>query len=381
MTDSGLSADQKKEITTRFSKKNNAIAFRQIATTLIPFALVWYLAIESASLDNAPAAWGLTAICIAVLCLFLLRVFVLMHDCGHNALFARTSYNRAAGFFLGVLCGMPQYVWSKNHAFHHATNGNWDRYRGPLATLSIEEFNELTPAQQIRYRVLRHITMAPIGGFLYLIFNPRFTWIKGSLALLAFVARHKWHAPSRPLRSIANDFQPRYWQTWKDYQHMTANNLVLLTIWVLMSLAIGPALFFTIYLISLSFAGAGGIILFTVQHNFEDSWAADEEHWDYNRAAIEGTSFLVLPAWLNWFTADIAYHHVHHLSASIPNYQLAECHRTYAHLFEDVTRISLRDVPKALRNNLWDRHHQRITSVEQLTRGVDGNMAVSEPYT
>ena len=121
-----------------------------------------------------------------------------------------------------------------------------------------------------------------------------------------------------------------------------------------MSVAVGPALFFTTYRISLSVAGAGGIILFTLQHNFEHSWAVDEASWDYNRAAIEGTSFLVLPAWLNWFTADIAYHHVHHLSASIPNYQLAACHRTYAHPFEDVTRISLRDVPKALRNNLWD---------------------------
>lgn len=381
MTNSGLSADKKKEITARFSKKNNAIAAGQVATTLIPFALVWYITIKSASLDNAFLSWGLTATGIAALCLILLRVFVLMHDCGHNALFARASYNRAAGFCLGLICGMPQYVWSKNHAFHHATNGNWDQYRGPLATLSLDEFNALTPGQQIRYRLLRHITMAPVGGFLYLIFNPRFNWIKGSLALLSFVVRNKLRAPSRPLRSIARDFQPRYWNTWKDYRHMTANNLVLLTIWGLMSLAIGPALFFTIYLISVSLSGAGGIILFTVQHNFEGSWAADQAHWDYNRAAIEGTSFLVLPAWLNWFTADIAYHHVHHLSASIPNYRLAACHQAYASLFEDVTRISLRDVPKALRNNLWDRDHHRITSVGQVAQRKGDDLALSSVLT
>ncbi|WP_111495614.1 fatty acid desaturase [Marinobacter bohaiensis] len=367
MSDLQALADKKKEIIARFSAKSNAIALWQLLTTLVPYGLFWYLAVESVAVS-----WWLTAGCIGVLCLFLLRVFVLMHDCGHNALFDKIAYNRRAGFLLGVVCGMPQYVWSKNHAFHHATNGNWDQYRGPLATLSLDEFNALTPAQQTRYRLMRHIAVAPLGGFLYLIFNPRYTWLKGSLALLAFILRGKLRQPTRSMRSIAGEFQPRYWKTWKDYRHMTANNLVLLSLWALMCAAVGPLVFFVIYLTSLSLSGAGGIILFTVQHNFEDSWAADESNWDYSRAAVEGTSFLVLPGWLNWFTADIAYHHVHHLSASIPNYRLAECHRAYAHLFADVTRITLRDVPKALRNNLWDRDHHRITSFEAVERRVSG---------
>lgn len=357
MTKTTALAAEKKEIVARFSTKSNAIAAFQLASTLIPYLAAWYLAIASLTVS----LW-LTAACTAAICLLLLRVFVLMHECGHNSLFATPRYNKVAGFVLGVICGMPQYVWSRNHAYHHATNGNWDLYRGPLATLSLDEFNALSPRQQTLYRVTRHIAMAPVGGFIYLIFNPRFTWIKGSLALASHLLKGKWREPRRSLHSLAADFQPRYWKNGKEYRHITGNNLVLISLWAGMSLAIGPLAFFTIYLISLSLAGAGGIILFTVQHNFEDAWAADEHHWDYNRAAVEGTSFLELPGWLNWFTADIAYHHIHHLSASIPNYRLAECHRTYAHHFGDVKRISLRDIPAALRNNLWDADNHRITS-------------------
>jgi omega-6 fatty acid desaturase (delta-12 desaturase) len=108
-------------------------------------------------------------------------------------------------------------------------------------------------------------------------------------------------------------------------------------------------LFFTIYLISTSLAGGAGIILLTVQHNFAHSYASDTSHWDYDTGAIEGSSFLILPRWLKWFTANIAYHHIQHLSAKIPNYCLIGCHNEYRHLFADVTRVKLSQVPKALK--------------------------------
>ncbi|BES73356.1 fatty acid desaturase [Marinobacter nanhaiticus D15-8W] len=364
---------KEKKIVAEFSGKSDAIALGQMASTVVPYLAVWYLTIQSLSIS-----YWLTAACVAVLCLFLLRVFVLMHEAGHNSLFATRKYNQVAGFVLGVICGMPQYVWSKNHAFHHATNGNWDQYRGPLATLSVDEYNALSPKQQRMYRATRNIFVAPVGGFLYLIFNPRFTWIKGSLMLLSHIVKTKLKQPTTPIRTIAGNFECRYWKTWKDYRHMSGNNVVLLSIWLIMCLAVGQAAFFTIYLISLSLSGAGGIILFTVQHNFEDAWAADEAHWDYNRAAVDGTSFLVVPKWLNWFTANIAYHHIHHLSASIPNYRLAACHEAYSHLFEDVRRVSLKDIPAALKNNLWDVRNQRITSVAAVS-GVAQRGIVSEP--
>jgi omega-6 fatty acid desaturase (delta-12 desaturase) len=129
--------------------------------------------------------------------------------------------------------------------------------------------------------------------------------------------------------------------------------------------ACGTVLFFTIYLISTSLAGAAGIVLFTVQHNFEHSYASDTGHWDYDTGAIEGSSFLILPHWLNWFTANIAYHHIHHLSAKIPNYCLIGCHNEFQHLFANVTRVKLSQVPKALKYILWDRHTQRIISIAE----------------
>jgi omega-6 fatty acid desaturase (delta-12 desaturase) len=146
---------------------------------------------------------------------------------------------------------------------------------------------------------------------------------------------------------------------------MFFNNIVLMLVWTAMSFVIGPALFFTVYVISLSLAGGIGIALFTLQHNFEDAYATDTAHWDYDTGAIEGTSFLVLPAWLNWFTANIGYHHIHHLSAKIPNYCLVRCHNENAHLFERVTRVKLSQTLSELKCILWDTRTQKIVSIEK----------------
>jgi len=106
-------------------------------------------------------------------------------------------------------------------------------------------------------------------------------------------------------------------------------------------------------------------VLFTVQHNFEHSYASDGRHWDYDTGAIKGTSFLTLPRWLNWFTANIAYHHIHHLSAKIPNYCLVRCHNENRHLFLDVARVRLCHIPRALKYILWDTRTQQINSVAE----------------
>jgi omega-6 fatty acid desaturase (delta-12 desaturase) len=132
-----------------------------------------------------------------------------------------------------------------------------------------------------------------------------------------------------------------------------------------MSWAIGPALFFSVYLCSVSLAGGAGLVIFTVQHNFEHSYATDSENWDSDAAAIQGTSFLDLPRWLGWFTANIAYHHIHHLSFRIPNYCLAECHNENRELFSGITRIRLRDIPQAMKCILWDARARRIIAVAE----------------
>ena len=295
--------------------------------------------------------------------LFSLRVFTLMHECGHGSLFRTHWLNRAFGFLLGVVSGMPQYVWSRHHSYHHAHNGDWEKYRGLYTTLSVDEYAAKTTAQQWLYRQKCSLTFAPFAGLIYVIFNPRFNLLKGSIAWVSHIVKRKVAQPHLSLKAHAASFETRYWRSNKEYWHMFWNNAVLLSIWLVMCRAIGTTRFFSIYLTSAALAGGAGVVLFTVQHNFRHSYASDSRHWHYDTGAIEGTSFLILPSWLNWFTANIAYHHIHHISAKIPNYRLVRCHKENQHLFLDVARLKLSEIPGALKYILWDRRSQRIISV------------------
>ncbi len=352
--------EQKRTLIREHSKPSNFRALAQVLTTLAALALLWWCA----ALSVAVSAW-LTAAVVILISLFTLRVFALMHECGHGSLFRTQSLNRAFGFALGVVAGMPQYVWSQHHNFHHVHNGNWEKYRGPYTTLSTGEYAALTRTQQWMYRWKCSVAGTPIAGFVYLIFNPRFTWLKGSVEFVCHMIRQRIAQPTGSLKAHAASFKARYWNSAKEYRHMTGNNVVLISAWVLMCFALGTSLFFKVYVISLSLAGAAGIVLFTVQHNFKHSYAGDGQYWDCDVGAIEGTSFLELPAWLNWFTANIGYHHVHHLSASIPNYCLIACHNEYRDLFTDVSRLKLATVCGSLKYILWDtRAHQLISVAE-----------------
>ena len=354
---------QKREIIARYANGSDLRGFLQVVTTLVPFAFAWWLAVQAAAISG----WLVCAAVVPV-ALLTLRAFVLMHDCGHRSLFVSPRLNQAFGFLFGVITGMPQYVWAQHHNFHHTHNGNWERYRGPYGTLSIDEYDRLGAGAQRFYRAKCAMATAPLAGFIYLVFNPRFTWLRGTLGLLGHMVSGKFSAPSRPLRALAADYRTRYWKSPTEYWHMCANNLSLFGVWAVMCWACGPLLFFAIWIASVSIAGGGGIVLFTVQHNFEHSYASTSEGWDYDVGAIDGTSYLVLPGWMNWFTGDIGYHHVHHLSASIPNYRLAACHAEYKHLFGTVRRITLAELPAALHCIFWDVAARRIISMAEYAR-------------
>jgi omega-6 fatty acid desaturase (delta-12 desaturase) len=354
---------QKRALISRYARPDNFAGFVQILNTLLPLAALCYAVKLSAGVS-----YWLTAVVTLPIVLFLMRVFVLMHECGHGSLFRTGRLNRGFGFLLGVICGMPQYVWSRHHAYHHSTNGNWAKYRGPFIVDTADAYAAMDERQRRTYRLLRQIWMLPFHAFVYVLFMPRYTWLKGSASLLWHIARGK-----------RGEFSTRCWNSPLEYWHMTGNNVVLLGAWLAMSIAIGPALFFAVYVTSVSLATAAGIVLFTVQHNFRDSYASAEEGWDYDTAAIEGTSLLVLPGWLNWFTANIAYHHIHHLSARIPNYRLAQCHTEYQHLFSGVARIRLSEIPATLKYILWDTRARRIISVAEFEAQAAAAPAASCP--
>jgi omega-6 fatty acid desaturase (delta-12 desaturase) len=354
---------EKKGLINKYASRSNAFALYQFLSTVVPYFALFYLSIISLSIS-----YWLSAVCIGGLVLFIMRVFMMMHDAGHGCLFISPMQNRIAGFIMGVLCGVPEYVWSKHHAYHHSTNGNWNKYRGPLAVLSTEEYAELPNKKRKAYVNSRSILLAPVAGFMYFIFTPRFTWLKGSIQFFIYALQIKLSSPTKAYKDITNDFETKYWADWKEYRHMTANNIVLMSLIVMGCSYFGMAAFMTVYLIALSLAGALGIILFTVQHNFEDSYAMGDEQWDYNTAAIEGTSYFDLPRILHWFTADIGYHHVHHLSARIPNYKLRQCHEEYSHLFADVPTLRLRDVFKSFKYILWDEESGRLITVDEFNQ-------------
>jgi len=356
---------EKSALVQKYSKSNNTFATYQVLSTIVPYFALFYVAIVSLSIS-----YWLTAAAIIGLIMITMRVFMMMHDAGHNCLFVTSRQNSIAGFIMGVMCGVPEYVWSKHHAYHHATNGNWNKYRGPLSVLSSDEYSQLSEKKQKSYANSRNILLAPLGGFSYFIFTPRFTWAKGSIELVFHVLKNKISTPKTSLKDIANSFETKYWANWTEYRHMAGNNIVLISAIIAASWYFGVIPFFTVYIIALSLAGALGIILFTIQHNFEDSYATGDEGWNYNTAALQGTSYLDLPLIFHWFTADIGYHHVHHLSARIPNYKLRACHEEYQHLFNEVPTIKLKDVAKSFKFILWDEASGRIISVQQYNKRV-----------
>ena len=148
----------------RYAKSEDRKGLMQVLTTLILLGLLWWAAVRLSTVSP----W-LIVFPLVPLILVTVRIFGLMHECGHGSLFRSCRLNRAAGFLLGVIAGMPQYVWSQHHNYHHAHNGNWEKYRGPYSTLSVVEYTALSRAQQRAYRLKCSVLVAPLAGFVYLI--------------------------------------------------------------------------------------------------------------------------------------------------------------------------------------------------------------------
>lgn len=349
-----------------FVKKSNPTAYWQIFSTLFLYGVIWY-AYATLVKENS---WVIIPFAL-LMSLFVLRFFVLMHDCGHGALFSSPKLNNFFGYVLGVLTGMPQYVWSMHHAYHHTTNGDWEKYKGPLSSISLEEYKKMTPKERSRYRLFRNpFAVLFLGGFLYVFFNPRFNWIVGTARLgIQSVKIFFTQSPKIAFEHLKK-CPSNKWKNPKEFRHQAYNNLTLFVIWYFMIAWLGVFNFFAVYILTLTLSGGLGILFFTVQHNFEDSYASDTSRVDSFKASLEGTSYLVLPKILNWFTADIGYHHIHHLSVAIPNYNLEACHRALEAEFKDVRRITMSEIYGCLFYLLWDRDQEKIISFKDADKAL-----------
>ncbi len=343
-----------------YTNKSSLIAIGQILSVVLPYFGLWYAAFILR--DTMP--WLLLPIA-GLMSLFLLRSFSLMHDCGHFSLFGSVLVNRIFGFLLGVLNALPQYPWSRGHAYHHKHNGNWERYRGPAAVLSVEQFEALSPLRQKLYVMLRHPVMLLPGGFLYLIVKPRLQLLFGLLTFIPCAL--VWLCSGQWRRVIA--CESKFWYTRGEFIDIFFNNILVIGGWYLCGELMGHAFFWALYAPVMMLTAAVFICIFYIQHNFEDSYAHGDKDWDYLKGALEGSSYFKLPAIFNWFTADIGYHNIHHISAHIPNYRLAACHRANAHLLTDVTVLRIRDIPKCSKYILWDAAHDKLITVADLKVG------------
>lgn len=315
---------------------------------------------------------------LSLLVLLSSRSFALMHDCGHNALFHSHWLNRTAGFLLGVLNAIPQHPWSRGHAFHHKHNGNWQLYRGPSALLTLRQYQDLSEQNKSIYAISRHPLMLFPGGFFYLIIKPRLTLILGMGEFL-------WSQ----LRQFANEFSQKglgslqalpaqlrkhrssYWYTSGELADLIANNILVITSWLLMSRLLGAGLFWSCYSVVMTASAAIFICIFFIQHNFEGSYAHGSDDWSYFQAAIEGSSNLEIPLWLNWFFADISYHSIHHLCERIPNYRLKECHLFNQHLLVSAKRLRISDVANCFGYILWDSDTQQLITIAESKVGAN----------
>jgi omega-6 fatty acid desaturase (delta-12 desaturase) len=360
-----------------FRQASDARAAWQVFSTLVPIAALWGLIAWIGRSGMQPWRLPLALLVpLGLLVLFSARCFALMHDCGHGSLFRHRWLNGVTGFLLGVLNAIPQHPWARGHAFHHRHNGNWERYRGPSALVTMEHYRSLPPRQRWLYGVLRQPLMLFPGGFFYLVIKPRLTLLIGCVAfvgdttraLVAAVGARGWRGLGE-LPALVRGHRSRQWYTSGELVDLVANNVLVVCSWWLMARWLGAGLFWSCYALVMACSAALFICIFFVQHNFEDTYAHGSEDWNYLRGAVDGSSNLELPRILHWFSADIGFHSIHHLCERIPNYRLRDCHERNAHLLQRSRRLRMADIPSCFAYILWDSVNNRLVTLAEAEEG------------
>jgi omega-6 fatty acid desaturase (delta-12 desaturase) len=303
----------------------------QACNTFIPFFLLWYLMY----LSLAYSYWLTLALALPAAGL-LVRIFIIQHDCGHGSFFKSRKANDYLGSACGLLTLTPYYYWRKSHAIHHATASNLEhRGIGDIYTMTVKEYLQQSQWGRLKYRLYRH-------PLFLLVLAPAF---------LFFVLYRFPHPDSK---------------SWKRERASVGwTNLAIAAAIALLSLTIGFKAFLLIQLPITLLAATLGTWLFFVQHQFEDTYWAKEGEWDYTLAALKGSSYYKLPRVLQWFTGNIGFHHIHHLSPRIPNYLLEKCHEENP-LFQQVVVLTLWSSFKTIFLSLWDEDQGRLISFGQL---------------
>jgi omega-6 fatty acid desaturase (delta-12 desaturase) len=301
----------------KFQTASLGRAWWQVINSFVPYIMLWMAMVWTLTISF----WLMLPLAILAAG-FLARIFIIFHDCGHASFFKSKRGNNAMGVIAGLLNLTPYRHWRWQHALHHGTAGDLDRRgSGDIWTLTVREYIQSTRWRRFAYRLAR---------------NPIILFVIAPLYV--FVVHHRFAAASAPKR---------------ERQSVRLTNWVLLGITLVMSAMIGLKAFLVIQLTVSAFAGAAGLWLFYVQHQFQGAYWARTEQWDYTAAAIKGSSFYKLPRVLQWFTGNIGFHHIHHLSPRIPNYHLERCHDADP-FFKTIKPVTLLASLRSLGFRLWD---------------------------
>jgi acyl-lipid omega-6 desaturase (Delta-12 desaturase) len=306
----------------------------ELAITLGPLAMLWTLAWATYYFGY----WWLSLVITAPAAGFLVRSFMIQHDCGHGAFFRRRAANDWVGRAIGVLTLTPYDFWRRTHAVHHASSGNLDeRGLGDITTLTVREYLEQSKWKRFCYRLYRHpIVMFGVGPAYLFILQQRL--------------------PVGMLRGG--------WQPWLSTM---ATNLALAIFMAALIWFVGIGPLLLVYLPTALLAGSVGVWLFYVQHQFDPTFWARNPEWSFQEAALYGSSYYQLPGVLQWFTANIGMHHVHHLCSRIPYYRLPKALRDHPEL-GSMSRLTLLESFRCVRLALWDEESRRLISFHDLRR-------------
>lgn len=305
----------------------------ELTVTLLPFLTIWALAWSALSISP-----GLAVALALVNAAFLVRLFMIQHDCGHGAFFAERRWNDGLGRVLGVLTLTPYDVWRKNHSVHHATTGNLDRRgTGDLPTLTVREYREKSWIGRVLYRLVR---------------NPVFLF--GIVPFYMFFLQNR--LPVGQMRSG--------WLYWRSA--MATNAAIAAMLGGMLWFGGWEVLLF-VFLPTMLLAAATGVWFFYVQHQFEETVWEREADWSVQEAALNGSSHYDLPGVLRWITANIGVHHVHHMASRIPFYRLSEVIRDHDILAQS-KRLTLWESFRCARLHLWDESRRKLVSFAEAGR-------------
>ena len=294
----------------------------QVFNSVIPFMLMWYIMYRSLAIG-----YWLTLLLAVPTAGFMVRCFIIFHDCCHGSFFKTIKANDRLGLVLGVLVLTPFYQWKHSHAIHHATAGDLDRRGvGDVYTMTVEEYLASPWYKKLGYRIMR---------------SPWILFTVGATIVFAFTHRFFEKSAGKRERSSV---------IW--------TNIALAAVigWIIIE--IGWVAFVLVELPILLIACSSGVWLFYVQHNFDPSYWERHADWEFFNAGMDGSSFYKLPKLLQWFTGNIGFHHIHHLSPKIPNYKLEECHNENP-VFQ-IEPLTIRRSLQSLFFRLWDEQEKML---------------------